>query len=167
MIFTTLMPIFLRNISAIEHLLHKAHEHVQTNSIEPTAILYARLYPDMFHLVRQIQIACDFCKYIGRLSNKDVPKFEDTEQSFDELFTRIANTKAFLLSLTDADFIDAATKTVEFKAPNFEKKYIGITYVHDFLLPNLYFHMSMFYAILRHSGVKIGKMDFYGGSWAA
>jgi hypothetical protein len=117
----------------------------------------------MHPLVRQVQIACDTAKGAGaRLADVEVPKHEDTETTLDELKQRIAKTVDFLQTVTAAQVDRAAERTIEIKFPNGAWKFTALSYLTDFVLPNFYFHESMVYALLRKSGVEIGKKDFLG-----
>jgi hypothetical protein len=117
----------------------------------------------MFPLTRQVQIACDFCKGVmARLGNVENPAMADTEASFAELKARIAKTRAFVESVGEGGFAGAETRTLQLKAGPREFELQGMPYLVGYALPNLYFHMSMAYAILRHNGVDLGKQDFLG-----
>jgi hypothetical protein len=117
----------------------------------------------MHPLVRQVQIACDTAKgAAARLAGVEIPKHEDTETTLDELKQRIAKTVDFLKTVTAAQVDSAAGRTIEIKFPNGAWKFTALSYLTDFVLPNFYFHESMVYALLRKSGVEIGKTDFLG-----
>jgi hypothetical protein len=117
----------------------------------------------MFPLVRQVQVACDTAKgAAARLAQIEVPKHEDTEVTFDDLKARIAKTLDFIKTVNATQLKDAESRDVEIKFPNGSWKFTGIGYLTDFVLPNFYFHVGMVYALLRKSGVEVGKMDFLG-----
>lgn len=124
-----------------------------------------RLAPDMLPLTSQVQIACDTAKGCGaRLAGVDIPVFEDQEKSLAELKGRVEATLDFIKSLKPEAFDGAEDKTIELKFPNASFTFAGLHYVNHFVLPNFYFHMSIAYAILRHGGVELGKMDFIQGA---
>jgi hypothetical protein len=117
----------------------------------------------MFPLTRQVQIACDTAKgAAARLAGIDVPKHEDTEASLADLKQRIAKTVDFLRSVKPEMLKDAEGRSIELKFPNGTQKFTALAYLTDFVLPNFYFHVSMVYALLRKSGVEIGKPDYLG-----
>jgi hypothetical protein len=150
----------LRNLSAI---LDKAQAHCDAKKIDPQALLQARLYPDMFPLVRQVQIACDTAKgAVARLAGVDIPKHEDTEQTFSDLKARIAKTLDFVESSSAQRIEGSEDKEVVLKMREREVKFNGMQYLLGHAYPNFYFHVTTAYAILRHNGVEIGKRDFIG-----
>jgi hypothetical protein len=150
----------LRNLDAI---LAKAQAHAVAKKIDPSVLLSARLYPDMFPFTRQVQIACDHAKgAVARLAGVEVPKYEDTEQSFEELQARIAKTIGFMESFA-ADQIDGSEeREIALKAGGHDMTFKGMPYLLGFALPNFYFHVVTAYDILRHNGVEIGKRDYIG-----
>ena len=134
-----------------------------TATSAPTALLDARLFPDMYPLTRQVQLVSDHAKGAGaRLAGIAVPSFEDTEKTFDELQARIAKTTSFLGSLKKEQFANAATREIVLKIGGQERKFAGAEYLSRSALPNFYFHLTTVYAILRHNGVEIGKGDYMG-----
>ena len=150
----------LKNLST---LLEKAAAHAEAKKIDPTVLLQARLYPDMFPLARQVQIACDNAKgAVGRLGGVDVPKHEDTESTFAELQDRIARTLAFIATVTPAQVDGTEDKAIHLKLGPREVDFTGMQYLCGFALPNFYFHVTTAYAILRHNGVELKKSDFIG-----
>jgi len=150
----------LRNLSA---LLDKGQAYCDARKIEPAAITGARLYPDMYPLTRQVQIACDTAKgAVARLAGIEIPKHEDTEQSFAELKGRIAKTLDFIGSVKPASIDGAEEREIVLKMRGGERKFSGLQYLLGFAYPNFYFHVTTAYNILRHNGVEIGKMDFVG-----
>jgi uncharacterized protein len=154
------MTLGLTNLSAI---LDKAAAHAAAKKFDSGVLTQARLFPDMYALTRQVQIACDTAKgAAARLAGIEVPKHEDTEATLAELKARIAKTVDFLKSVTAAQLKDAENRAIEIKFPNGSWKFTGIAYLNDFVLPNFYFHVSMVYALLRKNGVEIGKSDFLG-----
>ena len=150
----------LRNLSAI---LTKAQAHCEAKKVDPAALTSYRLFPDMFPLARQVQIACDTAKgAVARLAGVEPPKHEDTEQTFAELQARIAKTLDFVESLK-ADGIDGSeTREVVLKLRAGELRLKGVDYLLSHAYPNFYFHATTAYDILRHNGVELGKRDFLG-----
>ena len=158
------VPVFKQMLNSMSKVLAKAEEHAKEKKIDPTVFLQARLYPDMFPLIRQVQIAADFAKGISaRLANVDVPAYEDNEQSFAELQTRISTTLKFIEALPQAKFDDAENREIILRpsTPK-EKNLTGLSYLLSYGLPQFFFHTTTTYAILRHNGVVIGKGDFMG-----
>ena len=131
---------------------------------EPIVLLDARLFPDMFPLIRQVQIATDFAKSVSaRLAGVDVPVYDDNEQSFTELQGRIGKTLSFIESLTPDQFEGSESREIVLRpgTPK-EKKMVGHTYLSNYGLPQFFFHVTTAYAILRHNGLEVGKGDFMG-----
>lgn len=151
----------LNNLAAI---LKKAAEHAAGKKIDPAVLINARLFPDMFPLGKQIQIATDQAKgCAARLAGIDIPKFEDNETTFDELQARIAKTIAFLDSV-NADQIDGSEeREIVLQLHDLKLEFKGQQYLLNWVLPSVYFHVTTAYNILRHNGVDIGKRDFLGG----
>ena len=156
------IPQFKNTLGQIEKWLDAAVAYAEKKSFDPNGLLIARLAPDQYPLVRQIQSACDTAKFTpARLNSKDAPKHPDTEQTIDELRTRIHAVLEYLGTFSVADFAGAETRKVEL--PFFKGKHLlGADYVSQLQLPNFYFHASHAYAILRHNGVPLGKNDFIG-----
>lgn len=158
------IPVFKQMLNSMSHVLAKAEAHAHEKKIEPAAFLQARLYPDMFPLIRQVQIAADFAKGVSaRLANVDVPAYEDNEQSFADLQTRIKTTLNFIESLSQSQFEGADSREIVLRpgTPK-EKKFTGLAYLLNYGTPQFFFHATTTYAILRHNGVEIGKGDFMG-----
>jgi hypothetical protein len=154
----------LRNLSA---LLEKAEAHCAARKIDPAALTSARLFPDMFPLARQVQIACDTAKgAAARLAGVEIPKHEDTEQTFPELRARIAKTLDFIESLPKAKFEGAEDREVVMKMRGEDVKFRGGQYLLAHATPNFYFHVTTAYDLLRHNGVELGKRDFLGNPLA-
>ena len=161
------VTVFNRVITNLEVLLDKAVAFADERKIDHNALLLSRLSPDMFTFTRQIQIATDVAKgTCGRLAGIEVPKFEDNETSFADLKARCAKLREFLATLTPAQFEGAETRQISFKIgpPNnqINMEFIGADYVQVWGVPNVYFHYSMVYALLRHNGVPVGKRDYLG-----
>ena len=151
----------LRNLSAI---LGKAQAHVEAKKLDAAALTAARLFPDMFPLSRQVQIACDQAKgAVARLAGAEPPKHEDTEQSFAELQARIAKTLDYVESVKPAQIDGSEGREVVLKQRTGELRLKGLDYLFSHAYPNFFFHVTTAYNILRHNGVEIGKKDFVGG----
>lgn len=158
------IPLFRQMLNSLSDILDKAEAHAAARKIDPNALLQARLFPDMFALIKQVQIASDFAKGVSaRLAGIEVPSYEDTEQRFDELRARIAKTLAFIGDLRP-DQIDGSEEReiVLFAGTPRETKFSGLAYLVHYGLPQFLFHVTTAYAILRHNGVEIGKRDFIG-----
>jgi len=158
------VPVFTQMLDSLSEVLKKAEEHAVEKNIAPEILLQARLFPDMLALIRQVQIAADFAKGVaGRLAETDLPAYEDNEQTFADLQTRLANTKAFINSLDTAKFSGSEEREIILRpgTPK-EKKLNGQTYLLQYGLPQFFFHVSTTYAILRHNGVVLGKKDYMG-----
>jgi hypothetical protein len=148
----------LRNLSA---MLDKAKAHVEAKKIEPSAVVTARLYPDMFPFARQVQIACDNAKgAVARLAGIAAPKHEDTEQTFEELKARIAKTITFIETVSASQIDGTEDKDISLKLGQREVQWKGMQYLLGFVVPNFYFHVTTAYDILRHNGVELGKRDY-------
>lgn len=159
------IPPFVRMLGNLSAILHKAEAYAAERKIEPDVLLNARLAPDMYPLVRQVQIATDGVKgCAARLAGLEVPSYADTESSFAEVQARIGKTQAFLQSVTAAQVDGSESRPVTLKFPGAELHFSGQDYLLNFVLPNFYFHLTTAYAILRHNGLDIGKMDFLGQS---
>ena len=158
------IPVFKQLLGGLSAVLAKAEAHASAKKIDPHALLQARLYPDMFPLLRQVQVACDFAKSVSaRLAGVEVPSFEDQEASFADLQSRIAKTLAFINSLTTAQMAGSETRQIVTQAgtPK-EKIFTGESYLLNYGLPHFFFHTSTAYAVLRHNGVEVGKKDYIG-----
>jgi hypothetical protein len=150
----------LKNLSAI---LDKAQAYAEMRKIDPLVLTSARLYPDMFALARQVQIACDTAKgAVARLAGVEVPKHEDTEKTFAELKARIAKTLDFIASVKPAQVDGSEEREIVLKLQGNDVKFKGLQYLLGFAWPNFYFHATTAYDILRHNGVELGKRDFIG-----
>ena len=158
------LPVFEIGLNALSAVLDKAAAHATAKKIEPSVVLGWRLAPDMFALGRQVQVACDQAKNGGaRLASAEPPKFEDNETTIDQLKARLAKTVALLKTL-DAKAIDGAeAREITFPLGTVNKGHMnGADYLNHFVLPNLYFHTTAAYAILRGCGVEVGKQDYLG-----
>jgi uncharacterized protein len=158
------VPVFRQMLSALSDVLGKAATHAAERKIEPTALLQARLFPDMFPLLRQVQIATDFARSVSaRLAGVEVPSVADGEQGFDELQQRIAATLVFLDGLDAAAFDGSERREIVLRpgTPK-ERTLSGQAYLLSYGLPQFFFHVTTAYALLRHNGVEIGKRDYMG-----
>jgi hypothetical protein len=150
----------MRNLSTI---LDKTQAYIDAKKIGPAALLQFRLFPDMLNLTRQIQIATDTAKgVVARLAGVDIPTYEDNETSVAELQARIANTIAFIEGFTPAQIDGTEDKAIVTKRGDKETHYTGMQFLLGHAIPNVYFHVSIAFAILRHNGVEIGKRDYLG-----
>lgn len=151
----------LRNLSTV---IDRGAEHAEREKLDPQVLVGARLYPDMFPFVRQVQIAADNAKGgAARLVGQTPPKFEDTEQTFAQLKERLAKTAAYISSLEAAGWEGAGARPILITMPSRTLSFrSGWDYLSSFVLPNVFFHSVTAYDILRHNGVKLGKGDYLG-----
>jgi len=157
------VPVFIHMLGNLSAILEKADAYATAKKIDPSVLVNARLAPDMFPLSRQIQIATDGVKgCAARLAGIDVPSYADTESTFPELQERILKTVAFLKTVTATQIDGSEDRTITLKIGKQDREFKGQPYLLNFVLPNLYFHITVAYAILRHNGVDLGKMDFLG-----
>jgi hypothetical protein len=162
--YTHAVPVFKQLLTALKAMLAQADAHAAARSIEPDALLQARLYPDMFPLVKQVQIAADFSRGISaRLAGIEVPVYEGKERSFADLDVLLARTLEFLDSVQAAQFDGSETKEIVLRpgTPK-EKKLSGQAYLANYGLPQFFFHVTTAYNLLRHNGLSIGKRDYMG-----
>jgi uncharacterized protein len=159
------IPSFEIGLNALAAILDKAQAYAEAKRIDPAVLLNARLFPDMFPLTRQVQIACDLAKNGGaRLAGVEPPRHEDNETTVAQLQARIAATVAFVKTLDAARIDAAADREISFPLGPENKGHMrGADYLNHFVLPNFYFHLATAYAILRHCGVELGKRDFLAG----
>lgn len=157
------VPVFVRMLTNLSAILKKGEAHAQGKKIDPAVFTGARLAPDMFPLVRQVQIASDQVKgCAARLAGIEVPKYEDNEQSFADLYARIDKTIAYLKSVKPAQIDGSEDRNVQLPVRDKTITLKGYDYLFNRVYPNFYFHVTTAYAILRHNGVEIGKGDFLG-----
>ena len=155
------VPIFLQMLPCLSAVLDKAAAHAAARKIDPQVFLDARLYPDMFPLTRQIQIATDFAKgACARLAGQDPPKYADDERSFDQLKARIAKTVDFIKEFKPSQIDGSEERDISIVLGGQPMKFKGENYLTGLVLPNFFFHVTTTYAILRHNGVELGKQDF-------
>ena len=155
------VPSFQKHLHALDGIIDKAIAYAGARKIEPPTLLHARLYPDMFSFVRQVQAACDFAKAgTARLANIDVPSHPDTETTFEDLKARIAKTLEFVASVAPEQMTGSEERSFTIKVGPNDMTFTGKDYLLHFALPNFYFHCTTAYGILRHNGLDIGKRDF-------
>jgi len=163
-IYDQTVPVFLRMMSNLDGLLAKAEADAEARNIDPQVFLQDRLAPDMLPFTRQVQIATDQVKGgLSRLAGLEAPKWPDEEKTFAELHARIDKATQYAEAFEPSQFDGAETRSIELKFPNATLTFNGKEYLLNFVLPNLYFHITTAYLILRHNGVQIGKRDFIGG----
>ncbi|HLF32340.1 MAG TPA: DUF1993 domain-containing protein [Xanthomonadales bacterium] len=158
------VPVFRQMLLALGDVLSKGEAHVEAKKLDPSVLLQTRLALDMFPLVRQVQIACDFAKSVtARLAAVEVPAYEDSEQTITELKARIARTVALLDSMSEAQFVGSEALEIVLRpgTPK-EKKLNGRAYLLAYGLPQFFFHVTTAYNLLRHNGIEIGKKDYMG-----
>lgn len=157
------VPVFIRALNNLAAILDKAAAHCAAQRIDPAALLSFRLYPDMFPFTKQVQLACDHAKNgAARLAGLEAPELGGGEQSFAELSERIRKTIAYLETFKPEQIDGSETREVVIKRGETVNTYPGQDYLLQRVLPNLFFHVTTAYAILRHNGVALGKKDFLG-----
>lgn len=158
------VPVFVKMLGNLSAILDKAVAYAEAKKIEPAVLLNSRLYPDMFPLTRQVQIASDFAKgTTARLAGQEPPKWDDNEASFAELKQRIARTIEFVKSFSAAQLEGAEQRPIEWKMRGQTVgKLPGTAYLAHVALPNFYFHVTTAYDILRKDGVELSKQDYVG-----
>lgn len=155
------VPFFTREFEILSSILGKAAADAKARTIDESVFVTARLAPDMLPLARQVQIACDIvCRGVARLAGVELPSFEDTETTLEQLQARTAKAIAFLKTIKAEQVDGTEEKTITLTVAKQDMTFSGQDYLLGFITPNLFFHMSMTYAIFRHNGVKLGKMDF-------
>lgn len=158
-----IVPPLVRGLQQLRHIFSKGAEHTKAQGWEPDVVLGLRLAPDMFPLIRQAQIATDISKNaVARLAAVEAPRFADDETGFDQIDARIGRALDFIQSVPADAFRDAASRAIQVPTRRGELDFTGQDYLYDFVLPNLHFHASMAYALLRNAGVPLGKADFLG-----
>ena len=162
-LYDAAVPVYRQMLGALDAMLERAAANAAARGFDASVLLQSRLAPDMYPLARQVQIACDNAKgAVARIAGVEPPRHADTEQTIDELRARIASCVAYLKTVEEKDFAGAADRRV---APPWMKGgwVKGDAYLCQLAIPNFYFHVTTAYAILRHNGVDLGKMDFIGG----
>jgi hypothetical protein len=162
--YTATVPPFVAMLKNLSAVIAKAEAHCEARKIDQAAFLTSRLYPDMLPFTAQVQIATDNAKgAAGRLAAVELPKFEDNEKTFAELQARLDKTIAFLETLTEAQFEGAAERDIVLQLRDRKLEFKGAAYLLHWANPNVYFHITTAYALLRHGGVEIGKKDYLSG----
>ncbi len=157
------VPLFVRALTNLHHVLKLGEKHAHDKGVEGSVMLQTRLIPDMLPLVKQVQIATDMAKNgTARLAGVDPLKFEDNETSFEELYARIDRALDYIKSFKPEQIDGSETRPVTIKSRNGEQHFEGQAYLLHFVIPNLFFHCTTAYAILREAGAHLGKQDFIG-----
>ncbi|MBI0415415.1 MAG: DUF1993 family protein [Nitrosospira sp.] len=157
------IPVFIFMLENLSKILDKANVHAETKKIDSTIFVNGRLAPDMFPLSRQVQIATDIVKgCAARLAGIEVPRYEDNEISFSDLQNRIIKTRVFIEGFSASQIDGSEARAITLKFGSKELSFLGQAYLLKFVLPNFFFHLTTVYAILRHSGVEVGKTDYTG-----
>ncbi|HEV7138469.1 MAG TPA: DUF1993 domain-containing protein [Steroidobacteraceae bacterium] len=159
------VDLLANSLANLSHLLEKGQAHAVARKYDPALLLAARIAPDMFPLTRQVQIASDISKFgVSRLAGVEAPKFEDKEQSVEELRARIARTIDFIKGVPASALEGSEDRIIKVPLRDRALEFKGLDYLVHWVIPNVYFHVTTAYAILRHAGVEIGKTDFLTGS---
>jgi hypothetical protein len=157
------IPPLIRSLSNLVGILEKGAAYAEAKKIEPAVLLGTRLYPDMFPLSRQVQIASDIARRgAARLAEVEAPIMEDNETTFPELLTRLQETISFLKTLSPEQIDGTETKSINLPVGGETLTFDGQSFLLYFVLPNVYFHVTTAYNILRHCGVEVGKRDYLG-----
>ncbi|HWV14968.1 MAG TPA: DUF1993 domain-containing protein [Cellvibrio sp.] len=162
MLFALTVTQYSKMLDNLAACLDKAAHYAEQKKIDVEVLLHSRLAPDQFNLIRQVQIACDTAKFgAARVCGKEAPSHPDTEKTLAELQARIKTVQTYLASFSQEDFAGAEDRRVS--QPRWEGKYLsGLEFIIQHSIPNLYFHVTTAYSILRHNGVDLGKKDFLG-----
>jgi hypothetical protein len=157
------VPVFVRALKNLTGVLHKGEAFATARKIDPAVLISDRIAPDMFPLLRQVQIATDIARRgVARLAGVEPEKFEDNEKTFADLYDRINRTIAFLESFRPQQIDGTEDKQISFEVGGKKMNFTGTGMLMNFSIPNVFFHATVTYAILRHNGVEIGKSDFLG-----
>ena len=157
------IPSLIRSLNNLAAILEKGLAHAEAKKIDPAVLVNSRLYPDMFPLGRQVQIASDIArKGAARLAGLEAPNLEDNETSFPELIARLGKTTAYLETLTPEQIDGSEEKSISLPVGKDTMTFEGLPFLLSFILPNVYFHVTTAYDILRHCGVDLGKLDYLG-----
>ncbi|MEC4820031.1 MAG: DUF1993 domain-containing protein [Scytonema sp. PMC 1069.18] len=157
------VPVFIHTLNNLVGILEKGATYAETKKIDPSVLVNSRLYPDMFPLSRQVQIASDVAKRgAAKLAEVEAPKFEDNETTFSELIERTQKTISFLNTLKPDQIDGSEERTITLEMRDNTLSFPGMPFLLYFVVPNLYFHVTTAYDILRHCGVELGKQDFLG-----
>ena len=157
------IPAFQKTLGSLKAILKKGEDYATEKKVDPSVLLTARLFPTMFALTRQVQIACDGAKgAAARLSGREIPKFEDTEATFADLYARIDKTLAFIASIPASEIDGQDDRAISLTAGGTPYNFKAGAYLVHWAFPNFFFHVTTAYAILRHNGVDVGKLDYLG-----
>ncbi len=161
---TTSVPVFKQMLGGLGDVLTKAEAHAAAKKIDPSVLLQARLYPDMFALGQQVQVACDFAASVSaRLAAVEVPTFDFKADSFADLHARIGAITTFISGLNPAAFEGSAARDIVLRPGTPKEKHLnGQAYLSNYGMPQFFFHVTTAYAVLRHNGVEVGKKDYMG-----
>ena len=157
------VPRFVNILGNLSSILDKAQAHVDAKKLDQSSLAGFRLFPDMLPLTKQVQIACDTAKgLVARLAGVEIPVFEDNESSLADLKARIAKTIAFIQTIKPEQLDGTEDKDIVIKRGEKETHYKGLQFLLGHAVPNVYFHVTTTYNVLRHNGVEIGKRDYLG-----
>jgi len=157
------VEVFANTLGNLSRILEKGLAHATQRKFDPAVLLASRLAPDMLPLTRQVQIACDIAKNsVARLAAQEPPRFEDSETSIEQLRTRIARTIDYLKSVPASALEGSETRDIKVPAGERTLEFKGLDFLQRWAIPNVFFHVTTAYAILRHNGVELGKRDFLG-----
>lgn len=156
-------PVFIRALGNLTHVLKKGEAHAKTKNVSDEALLQTRLIIDMLPLIKQVQIACDMAtRGMARLAGVEPQSFEDNETTLEQAYDRIARATDYIKSFKPEQIDGSETRAIQLKMRSGELNFEGQTYLLHFLIPNVFFHCTTAYNILREAGTEIGKMDFVG-----
>jgi uncharacterized protein len=157
------VPVFVRALSNLRHVLKKGAEHAKAKSVTDEVLLQTRLIPDMLPLIKQVQIACDMAaRGAARLAGVEPLSFEDNETTLDQLYARIERAVEYIKSFKPEQIDGSEARAIHLKMRSGDMHFEGQTYLLHFVIPNLFFHCTTAYNILREAGTDIGKTDFIG-----
>ena len=157
------VPTFIHTLTSLKTILEKGAAHAESKKIDPAVLVQTRLFPDMFQLSRQVQIATDAAKgAAARLSGTEAPKFEDIETAFPELIARVQRTIDYLKGFKASQIDGSEGKDIVLKSPRGDRQFSGLVFLRHWAMPNFFFHVTTTYNILRSCGVELGKGDFLG-----
>ncbi len=164
-LYAQAVPVVRHKLANLKHIVKIGQKHAAEHGVDEAALTQFRLFPDMLSFAAQIRIATDLaCGMTMRLTDNERLSLNDDANSFDELIARLDQTLAHLKAQNEAEYDNTADKPVTIKPPSGELSFVGNDYLTNFLLPNLYFHIVTAYNMLRHNGVKLGKMDYMNGA---
>jgi hypothetical protein len=157
------VPVFVRALGNLTHVLQKGEQHAKSKNVSDEVLLQVRLIPDMLPLIKQIQIACDMAtRGTARLAGVEPKSFEDNETTLPQAYDRIARAIEYVKGFTAEQIDGSETRPIHLKMRSGEMQFEGQAYLLGFLIPNLFFHCTTAYNILREAGTDIGKQDFIG-----